>query len=399
MRARSLFGHSFFSAPHRLMFAGGAAQSVAVMLFWVTELVGRQLPVGSPSWPWPPVWLHAGLMLYGLFSWFIFGFLMTALPKWMGAGPLRPGQYIPPFLMLAAGWCLFYAGLAIPPLALGGLLLVVAGWCLAIVALWQATRGSLNDRRHAYAVLGALLVGTIGLAAYALALGRTSTSAYRVAVELGLWGCLLPVFFTVLHRMLPFFTSAVARAYAADSPGWALWVMLGCLAGHGLLMLGDVVTLRWLPDTVAAAIAWHLAYRWGTRAAFRVPMVAMLHLGFLWLGLAMSLYAIQGFLFIFGHYEGGLIPLHALGLGFFASIVIAMATRVTRGHSGRPIGEDRWAWRLFLALQPVILLRLAGDFLSPLNLVAALGWLLVFGFWTWVYLPMYLQPRPDGQAG
>lgn len=393
------FRHSFFSAPHRLMFAGGAAQSVAVMLFWATELAARQFFDGMPGWPWPATWAHAGLMVYGVFPWFIFGFLMTALPKWMGAGPLRPGQYIPPFLLLAVGWSLFYAGLAWPVLALGGLVLAASGWVLGGVALWQAMRDSMNSRQHAWAVLAALALGVVGLAAYALALGRTSASAYRIAVEFGVWGFLVPVFFIVLHRMLPFFTSAVARAYAADSPMWALWVMLACLAGHGLLTLGGVLTLRWLPDALAAAIAWHLAIRWGTRAAFQFPMVAMLHLGFVWLAVAMSLFAAQGFGLLFGLFPGGLIPLHALGLGFFASILIAMATRVTRGHSGRPVGEDRWAWRLFLALQPVILLRLAGEYLPALNLAAALGWLLIFGLWTWVYLPMYLQPRPDGQPG
>jgi uncharacterized protein involved in response to NO len=93
------------------------------------------------------------------------------------------------------------------------------------------------------------------------------------------------------------------------------------------------------------------------------------------------------------------MPLHALGIGFFASIVIGMATRVALGHSGRPIGEDRWAWPLFLALQGVIVLRLAAEFVGELSVAAALGWLIVFGLWARVHFPMYFQPRPDGQPG
>jgi len=41
------------------------------------------------------------------------------------------------------------------------------------------------------------------------------------------------------------------------------------------------------------------------------------------------------------HYLGehvlGLEPLHALAIGFFGSMLLAMVTRITHGHSGRPL--------------------------------------------------------------
>lgn len=393
------FRHVFFSAPHRLMFAGGAVQLLLSMLFWAWELGGRYFALAVPTWPWPPTWLHAGLMVFGIFPWFIFGFLMTALPKWMGAGPLQPRQYLPPFLLLAAGWCAFWLGLLVPPLALAGLLLVAAGWVSGGYALWQAMQASMNDRRHAFAVLAALAGGTVAVLGYVLALARTDAGWFRLAVEWGIWGFLTPLFFIVLHRMLPFFTSAVVRPYQSYQPMWALWLMLAALATHGLLAGFELNAWRWLPDAVAAGVAWHLSLRWGLRSSLKVPMVAMLHLGALWLDIALSLYAMQSALLALGIVWGGLLPLHALGIGFFASILVGMATRVTLGHSGRPIGEDRWAWRLFRGLQIVVLLRLAGEFIGPLSLAAALGWLMVFGLWARVHFPMYLRPRPDGQPG
>lgn len=381
------------------MFAGGVVQTLAAMLFWAFELGGRYFALPVPTWPWPPTWLHAGLMLFGVFPWFIFGFLMTALPKWMGAAPLQPRRYIQPFLLMAGGWSLFYAGLVLPPLGLAGLLLVPLGWLSGAFSLWQAMQNSLNDRRHAFAVLTALCVGAFGIAAYAWALAGTDAGLYRLAVELGLWGCLAPIFFTVLHRMLPFFTGAVVRPYQSYQPMWVLWLMLSALVGHGMLAVLELGAWRWLPDAVAAGIAWHLSARWGLMASLKVPMVAMLHLGALWLGVAMTLYAVQGLLLVAGVVWGGLMPLHAMGIGFFASILIGMATRVTLGHSGRLIGDDRWAWRLFLALQGVVVLRLAGEFAGELSVAAALGWLMVFGLWARVHFPMYFQPRPDGQPG
>lgn len=394
-----MFRHVFFSAPHRLMFAGGAIQLLAAMVLWGWVLAGRNFGVPVIDLPWPPTWVHAGLMVFGIFPWFIFGFLMTALPKWMGAGPLAFRQYVPPFLLLATGWVVFYMGFAWPALGPVGLVLAAIGWLWGAFSLGEATRGSMNDRRHAFAVIAALVIGALGLLAYAKALADLDAAWFRGAIETGLWGCLAPVFFIVLHRMLPFFTGAVVRPYQPYAPLWALWVMLAAFVGHGLLAAAEATAWRWLPDVVAAAVAFHLSSRWGLQAALKVPMVAMLHLGALWLGAAMALFAVQGLLAVVGIAWGGLMPLHALGIGFFASILVGMSTRVTLGHSGRPIGEDRLAWKLFRGLQVVVALRLAGEFAGSLNVFAALAWLLVFGLWVSHYFPMYLRPRPDGQPG
>lgn len=381
------------------MFAGGTAQALLTMLWWAWELGIRQYGLAAPGWPWPPAWLHAGVMIFGLFPWFAFGFLMTALPKWMAAPPLACRRYLPPFFLMAAGWVAFWGGLAWPPLALAGLLLAVAGWSLATLALGRVAMAAAGERAHALAAVMSLAAGAAAFLAWVGALARTDAALFRLAVEGGLWLGLAPLFFVVLHRMLPFFTAAAIRPYVAYQPLAALWLMLAAFAAHGLLAGTEAESWRWPPDLLAAALAWHFCWRWSARAAYALPMLAMLHLGLLWLPVALSLYALQGMLAAMGVSWGGLAPLHALGIGFFASILLGMATRVTLGHSGRPIAGDRWAWRLFRLLQLVVLLRLAGEFAAGASLLAAAGWLLVFGAWAAVHFPMYLRPRPDGQPG
>lgn len=49
-------------------------QSVLVMLPWWIELVLRTRD-GGLDWPWPAVWWHALMLIYGVFPFFIFGFL------------------------------------------------------------------------------------------------------------------------------------------------------------------------------------------------------------------------------------------------------------------------------------------------------------------------------------
>ncbi|MCB1891347.1 MAG: NnrS family protein, partial [Rhodocyclaceae bacterium] len=99
-----------------------------------------------------------------------------------------------------------------------------------------------------------------------------------------------------------------------------------------------------------------------------------------------------------------LAPLHALTLGFFASAVVGMVTRVTLGHSGRPLSADTAVWAIFWGMQGVAGVRLAAEFVqlsgaANLSFLAALGWLAVFGFWYAKFAPIYVQPRPDGRPG
>ena len=204
--------------------------------------------------------------------------------------------------------------------------------------------------------------------------------------------------------MLPFFTSAMVRGYAIYRPMPLLWAMLAAFVLHGLCEIAGLSVWRGLPDAVAAGIAFHFSVRWQLRKSFVAPLLAMLHVSTLWLGVGMGLYALQSLALLFDAHLGGLAPLHALGIGYCASMLVAMATRVTLGHSGRPLNADRWTWGLFWCFQLAPLARVAGEFVPGKGaghafLLAALVWLVVFGAWTRQHLAIYLKPRPDGQPG
>jgi uncharacterized protein involved in response to NO len=153
-----------------------------------------------------------------------------------------------------------------------------------------------------------------------------------------------------------------------------------------------------------AAVAFYLSGLWKLRRGLAADrLLAMVHAGFLWLGIALALFALQSLARALGLYLLGLAPLHALGAGYFASMLLAMASRVTLGHSGQPLVADAGTWRLFLAFQAAPLLRIAGDLPLPgarhFYLAAALAWLLCFIMWAVKYLPAYLKARADGQPG
>jgi len=389
-----------FHAPHRVLFLAGATQGLLAMLWWAADLGARFGGLyATPTWPLPPAWLHAVLMTYGFFPFFVFGFVMTAGPRWQGAAPVAGAAYLAPFALMAAGWLGFYAALWWPPLLAPALLLVLVGWGIGLGALARIVRAPGAGRAHILAVSGGLTFGALLLAALAGFIAGGLGWLAHAAVHGGVWLFLLPVFTALCHRMLPFFSSAVIPNYRVVRPMWALWLLLACYGGHGALELAGLPQWAWFFDLPAAATALRLTLAWQPVKCSAVRLLAVLHVAFAWLGLSLALYAAHGLMLFAGAGSLGLAPLHALTLGFFASAVIGMVTRVTLGHSGRPLGADNAVWAVFWGMQAVALLRVAGECLAGLSLVAALVWLACFGVWYAKFAPVYLMPRADGQPG
>jgi uncharacterized protein involved in response to NO len=398
------------AAPHRMMFCIGAAQTVAVMALWLVELAGRY----TSWWPVlatnaPMTQIHAFLMLYGVFPFFMFGFLMTTYPRWMGWQPLGRPDYVPPFLLMTVGLAGFYFGLfTVRWLTAAGIVLLQAGWVLIVNALFRVyRRAPATDKSYETYLNAALAAGLGGSLCFLARLSGGSYIWFSLAREIGLWGFLVPVFFVVSHRMIPYFSSCVLERYEVVQPRWSLPLLALCAFGHAAADLGGAFGWRLLADAPLALMALHHSARWEFKRSFEVRLLAMLHVAFLALGLAMSLYALQSALYLAtGTLVLGRAPLHALGIGFMAAMVVAMASRVSLGHSGRPLVADNWTWVCFWSVELTALVRMAGelpwrDAILPgaLNLTAAMLWLGTFGLWTLCYLPMYLRARIDGKPG
>jgi uncharacterized protein involved in response to NO len=249
-----------------------------------------------------------------------------------------------------------------------------------------------------------MLVGWLGALAYLAWLLSDDVIWLQLSIKGGIWLFLLPTFVAVSHRMIPFFSSMVLPDYVLRRPYWALFVLLGGMGLHAVLDMSDALNLLWIADLPMAIVAFYLSWTWGFRRSFKVHLLAVLHVSFAWLGLAFSLYALQSILlFASGKSFMGYAPLHALTIGYFSSMVLAMVTRVTLGHSGRKLVADATTWLLFLGFQITALFRILGDMpvsgATHFYLAAALVWLLCFGLWGIKHIPIYLRPRVDAKNG
>lgn len=399
--------HTFTAAPHRMMMLGGAAQGVLTLLWWLFDLLGRYGGLyAAPAWSIAPVWAHTFLMLYGFFPFFIFGFLMTTYPNWMNWEKIPPRFYIPAFLFLAGGIALFYLGLvAGKPLLLAGTTLILAGWGVALHALLRVLlKARYDDKRHPVITTIALLMGWLGILSYLVWLASDHAFALAFSRHAGIWWFMLPILLAVCHKMIPFFSSRVLENYTMVRPYWALYFMLACVVLHGALELMQQTQLLWLADFPLLAISLYLSYSWGLLRSFKIKLLAVLHVGFAWLSIAMLLYGLQSLtLLVTGTAPFGLAPLHALTIGFFASMILAMASRVTLGHSGRELVADAATWTLFLGFQLTAVVRITPDLTGlPASLfypLAAGIWLACYGAWFAKYGPIFWRPRIDHRPG
>jgi len=389
-----------------MMFFAGALQVILVMGLWLVELAGRAGWWPTLSLAVAPTWAHMYLMLFGVFPFFIFGFLLTVYPRWMGGTVVPASRYVAAFAFLAAGMILFYAGLFTSRIVLAtALALQLAGWGVTLHALLTVFLQSPKRGPHERLLNLALAAGMLGIACFLVGVFSGAPMAFLLARELGLWLFMVPVVFLVAHRMIPFFSQSALINYIMVRPDWGPPVMLLCAVGHVLLELTGQTAWRFLADAPLALAALHHSWVWQFRRSFHARLLAMLHIAFLWLGLGMALYTVQSLaLLATGVDYVGRAPLHALGIGFFTGMVVAMASRVTLGHSGRALEANDLTWYVLFGVNIVAVLRIVAEFLPGtvggiLNALAAATWLLSFLLWGWLYVPMYLRPRLDRKPG
>ena len=405
-------------APHRLGFSLAMLVLVASGAWWALVQLDRASGVLGLSYALSPSLVHGAVMTFGFIPLFFSGFLFTAAPKWLGVPPLQARQLLGPLLLQAAGWLLWLTGAHLHALmSVAALLMAWTGLSWVTGLFWRLIRLSrAEDQLHARTIGVACIVGCFSLAGLVISQVLDASAVALACVLTGLWGFVLVVFVSVAHRMIPFFTSSAMPLVAAWRPFWVLWLMLAAAAVEvaavwvelaGPLQGSDGwlwMLARGLFELVVGGVLLWLAWVWGLVQSLKNRLLAMLHIGFMWLGLALALGGVSQLL---GLLQGAPVldlgALHALSMGCLASLMLAMVTRVSCGHSGRALVADRLVWLLFWLLQVAAVLRIAAAAQSGLAvwllLAAALLWASVMAVWGVRLGNWYGRLRADGRPG
>ncbi|CAN7277393.1 NnrS family protein [Rhizobium sp. LjRoot30] len=385
-RGLSTTGPILFSYGFRPFFLGAAVWACAAMCLWILALAGRlELAEGYGVHAW-----HQHEMLFGFASAVLAGFLLTAVPNWTGRLPVS-GR---PLLLLFLLWVAGRAAMLAPQLT-GNL------WAAGIDSIFLPTllficvREIVAGKKWAdlkvVTGLGVLSAANICFHLETILKGAPDfSSRFAIAAYIGL-------VIVVGGRILPSFTrNWLAKQGATRFP-----------SPHGRF---DTVTIAvsvaalfaWAanPETPVTALAAAGAatlqairlYRWRGWATFAEPIVAILHISYLFVPL--------GFMAIAASARGlldGPAAMHVLTIGTVATMMLAVMTRATRGHTGRELHASPMTNLAYAAIVACALVRpLTSAFpghTSLLHALAGLTWLLAFGLYLCEYGPMLVNKR------
>lgn len=379
----------------RPFFLGAGLAAVLLVPWWAARYAfGVPLETG-----WAPTLWHGHEMLFGFIVAAVAGFLLTAVPSWTGARGFAGW----PLATVSGLWLLGRIAIAtsqlwpLPAVAALDLAFLPA---LAILVAPPLLRAR-NRNTPLLAVLAALWATD---AAFFWGLDHHNDGASLRAIIVGIDIILLLI--TVIGgRIVPAFT---ASALKRRGIGGALQAWPGVTELAVGSMIAVVLSDLFVPGgTIAGVIAALAAVmqairlvQWQTPKTLRQPIVWVLHLAYVWLPVGLALKAVA----LLTGAAPAAFWLHALTIGAAATMILAVMTRASLGHTGRPLVIDPIIALAYLLLTAATLVRVFGLAIlriaySEVILMAAFLWTAAFVLFIWIYAPMLLTPRADGKAG
>lgn len=380
---RAYAGPALFSFGFRPFFFFGAIWSAVVVPLWLFSYFHGGSAALTREW-------HIHEMIFGFLGAVIAGFLTTAVPNWTGRMPVigLPLGGLVSLWVLGRIAMLFQEVLGPAAAVMDSLFLLTFA-----AVIWREVLAGRNWRN--LPVCGLISLFALANVAFHLPLGAAVDAGVRLAL-----GAATVLIGLIGGRIVPSFTRNWMKARSL-TPEPALFgnvdrVALGLtVVGAGLWVVAPESPVTGVALMLAGAAQLVRVARWrGWRAAGE-PLVWILHLGYGWLGAALLLLGGASL-------DPDLVPrtagIHALTAGAVGVMTLAVMSRATRGHTGRPLAADTATTAIYLAINLAALLRVIGPFsgaAQPVLLTASgLVWSLAFGGFAVAYGRMLLLPRP-----
>ena len=385
-----IFAYGF--RPFFLLAGLHAAGSIAA---WIWLLPRGATPMSSlPAQLW-----HGHEMIFGFIAAAIAGFMLTAVPNWTG----ERGFAGRPLVVLTITWLAARVAFSIGDSVPFGML-VIAELAFLPGVIWLLTPLFMRSSNRNWPLLLVLFAFWCGDAVFVWAVFANQVDLAGHALR-GSLDAVLILITIIGGRITPAFTGNALRARGVAvtvRSSRSLGVAVIALTA-GFVLADIAAPFSKVTGAIAAAAALAHSIRlsgWRGFQSWREPIVWILHAGYAWLPIGLALKAV----FVLAGATWAAHWQHALGAGAAATMIMAVMTRASLGHTGRPLRVAPSIVVAYAVLLVSAFLRVFGASVLQLQYAATITiagalWVLAFLLYSGVYAPILLTPRVDGKPG
>jgi uncharacterized protein involved in response to NO len=384
---RSFTGPALLSYGFRPFFLFGALWAAFAVVLWLPMLSGHLVLPSTLS----PIEWHVHELIYGYVPAIVAGFLLTAVPNWTGRLPVVGMRLAMLFLIWTAGRITIFFSVWIG-----------AEFAAAVDLSFLATLGLVITREivagkslHNLKVLAGVALLLIGNALFHLEAVAGIGDGH--GTRLGIAAAILLIML-IGGRIIPSFTrNWLVRFGPGRLPTPFGRFDVVAMVASGLALASWVIAPL---GATTAALAFSAAVlnvvrlgRWAGYRSTGEPLVLILHVayafvpvGFFLLGLAIQ--------------QPGIISpsgaLHAWTTGAIAVMTLAVMTRASLGHTGRPLSATHSILFVYIAAVAAALFRIAAAFeilREPMLYLATIAWIFAFSGFVVIFARPMLQRR------
>jgi uncharacterized protein involved in response to NO len=341
-----------------------------------------------------PVWWHAHEMVFGFAMPVVAGFLLTAVAAWTGI----PGTTGWRLQLLFGFWLAARCIIWLLPEQLW--IAWLAEMLFIALVLYELTKRVWAVRQWRNMLFPPVL---LALAAFNTA-SYWSASDPLLSMRLhygAVW--MISVLVVIIGgRVIPLFTGNRLGLAITPLPLWFDVLAIGStvLIGLGMALSPEPPVTPFALLCLAGGIIHTVRLsHWQGWKTLGVPLLWSMHLSYLCLPLAMLALAMTA-----GDAAASRSVIHLLAIGTIGGMILAMMSRVSLGHTGRPLEVPAYLSVAFALVFAAAILR-AGLPLLDVALtpwawrIPAVLWVIAFALFLLRYVPVLLQPRVDGRAG
>ena len=378
-------GPAVFSYGFRPFFLGAALFAGVVIPVWILVFAG----LGHSGFLYPARDWHVHEMVFGFLPAVITGFLLTAIPNWTDRPPIRGYELMLLFTLWLAGRLL----IAIPGFTPLISAIIDVGFLVAVAGLvWREIVAAKSWSRTPMGILISLYAGA-NILFHSRALSETPTD---LPERMGL-SLVMMLLVLIGGRVIPNFT----EEFLADSDRSERPASFSYYDGLSILLVGTAV-VTWIVQPHSMTTGWMFVMaglvnfgrlmRWYGWVTWREPLVLILHFGYGWY--ALSLLVLGGSILGIG------LPIedamHAFTTGAVGTMTLAIMTRASLGHTGRPRHAGLLTVFIYMLVNLGAVLRVFGPITNvSTNLVlgaAAVSWSGAYLLFAVVYGRFLLRP-------